>query len=183
MKKITFLFLGFLSITATLRAQQDYYANQDTVSGTNVTYRVDRRYTGSYEINNITNTRTNQPMRLLNGAFAPPPFEQYKVHRIGDHAPIAKAILQEVLTPTELSAMINQTDSFDTGYVIDHNGNIVEVCFAFAANPPFSSISPDKWYSIEQKIKQRMKYTVSDKGKTVQYVIVSNVWGVRYMLK
>jgi hypothetical protein len=180
MKNIWIIHIALMCSFAA-NAQPNYYANQDIVTGTNVVYHVDHSYSGSYDLSDITNTRTGEPMRLLNGALAMPPFEQYAVEHVGDHYLIAKAILEEVFTPSELLAMRNQDIDFSTEYVIDHNGNVVEVSFSFAIHPLLYSISPDKWYSIEQKIKQRMKYFVSAKAKTLQFVTVVKIWGVKYI--
>jgi len=177
MKKLSFLILSCLLCFA-VGAQTDYYANKTAVAGTNVIYSV-KSYPGTYVISNINNTHFDQPYKLLNGAPAPLSQDQYKVTFIYSNPnDIAKAILQEVFTSSQLTNMRNQNLGFDTDCILDtQTGNIIEIRFMFDQHPLLYSLPPDTWFSLEQKIKQRFKYTFPPLSKTVQFINVFIVWG------
>jgi len=179
MKKLSFLILSCLVCFA-VNAQTNYYANRTTVSGTNVTYTV-RDFPGTYVISNSKNTHFDLPYKLLNGAPAPLSQDQYKISCISSTPnDIAKAILQEVFTSSQLTAMRNQNLNFATDFILDtQTGNIIEIRFLFPQHPLLYSLPPDTWFSLEQKIKQRFKYNVPTLSKTVQFINGFIAWGFR----
>jgi len=179
--KILIIIASLACLTAS--AQTNYYAGT-TAKGTNVTYRVDHTFQGSYEVTNINNTRVGQPIRLLNGTIVPVQAEwKYDATQIGDFLAIARTILQEVFTQSELTALINQNQVITMNYIIEPSGNIAEISTVLIEAPLQYSISPDKLYSWEQKIKDRMKYNVSATGKTAQFIVAFAIWNFKNIFK
>ena len=182
MKKLILSFAALLSTATALRAQQNYYANQNTVVGTNVVYKVED--IGSiYQISNVLNTRDTTGMTLLDGTPAPKLYGHIDIIRIGDHNVIRKVILQEVFTAPEIAALKNSNVVFTLHCIIEPNGHISEILFRFPKKPAAYSIHPDKWYELEQKVKQQIAYTMSPKAQTCTFVENMLLWPFKYIFQ
>jgi len=164
-------------------AQVDLYANQDTVTGANVTYRVTEMSSSSYYISNVTNTRIGEKMRLLDGSPAPPLYDDdYYMYlkAIGYLKAIRNAIFQEIFTSSQLKTLKAEGKMLGIDVVIlPNNGSIAEVRFSFSKKSFMSSIPPDTWYALETKIKERVKFTVSPELKTRQFISGLLLWSFK----
>ena len=187
MKKLILSFAALLSAVTALRAQQDFYDKLTVVgddvhySGANAVYKV-KIIANRYQLSNVFNLMDDDAkMTLLDGKPAPELSNVIDVVRVGDFD--VKATLQEVFTPTEIAALKSESVLFSLHCIIDSSGYISEIRFLFPNKPAAYSIPPDKWYELEQKIKQRLTYTMSPKAKSCTFVNSMILLSFRHIFK
>ena len=168
-----------LGVSLIAAAQTDYYANKDTVmTSTGIVYRINAEVL--YTISDITNTRAGRDTSLPDGSVVPDP-TPYKITFIGDMPTICNGIFREVFTTSQIEAFKDTDQDILLSMAVLPSGDIAEVEIQFDKHPIMYSIPPDKWHEFETKIKQRMKYNVSAKGKTAQFICCVYIWGFRYL--
>ncbi|GHV00701.1 hypothetical protein FACS1894159_06980 [Bacteroidia bacterium] len=154
-------------------AQVDYYANHDTVAGSNVIYKV--KSTASnyfYIISNINNTYDDEPIRYHNGQLAERN-DKFTATQIGDRKQLYRQAIEETFTAAEITGLRSSNEWVDVSYKIDLSGNIMEVHFMFPKHPKMYSIPPDKWFTLEQKIKTYIKFSIPERSKVVTFLAAS----------
>ncbi|MCD8185560.1 MAG: DUF5043 domain-containing protein, partial [Rikenellaceae bacterium] len=50
-------------------------------------------------------------------------------------------------------------------FVIDVDGNLIELSFEFEEDSPLAEVRPEVYYRIEQEIKSKLKHTIHEEGK------------------
>lgn len=139
-----------------LGAQARYLYRGATAKGNNVTYKCihDRRVVTIYNEKNVYEDVT--PKR---SDGVPPGIDD--MIDVADPAIIYNIFL-EVFTPSERALLDNMYD-LTIGYTVNsYSGNVMEVNFMFLDVSNWAKVPPDKFYRFEQKIKQRMKYILTD---------------------
>ncbi|GHV01373.1 hypothetical protein FACS1894159_09100 [Bacteroidia bacterium] len=142
-------------------AQVDYYANHDTVTGSNVIYKVKFEASwDAYDISNINNIYDDEPYRYQDGTLVEEA-DRFAAIPIGDHKQLYRQAVEETFTAAEITGLRSSNervvivDTFSTS-----SGDVMEVTFSFYRRPKLYSIPPDKWFTFEQKIKAYIKYTI-----------------------
>ncbi len=58
-------------------------------------------------------------------------------------------------------------------FISPNTGTVMEVNFSmYPSNNGFCTIPPERYYQIEQTLKQNIKYTVTDNGKKYNYILI-----------
>ncbi|GHU99101.1 hypothetical protein FACS1894159_02600 [Bacteroidia bacterium] len=150
-------------------AQVDYYANHDTVAGTNVVYKVEDLGT-TYVIGDINNSHFGQGYRFQNGT--PVTNDQiYYADPIGNLKQIYRQALEESFTAAEIANLRSSNEKVIISDAFDMSGDIMEVDFMFKKHPKLYSIPPDKWFAFEQKIKTYLKYTIPPRSQVLTFMV------------
>jgi hypothetical protein len=191
MKKITFFVIISAFIYMSLYSQiVDYYTGKTEVNGYNYRYIIETIYyenTGGHSIiiSNSNNTKIGKNIILPNGqevtnVFGTPwlsPQDKSK----------AVSIFKEVFTEDEISRFkeralsIEKKSPYDSGlyllinYIVDMEGNILELNYQLENDPVLLSIYPDKLYQLEQKLKEHYKFVVPENYK-VKYNYLTGVY-------
>jgi hypothetical protein len=158
---------------------EDYYTGKTEVQGTDYKYNLTFKDYKGYSVvtvSNPANTKIGKPIILPSGEvvtvlFSTPwlsPVEEDKV------VTIFREIFseEEICKFKESSINIGKMFKYDRGlylgirYVVDMEGNILELDFFFNCVPVLLSINPDKLYQLEQKLKDNYKFIIYDSYKS-----------------
>jgi len=148
-----------LIFSVNIGAQAQFLYNGTTAKGNNVTYRCvhDRSIVRIHSVNNVYEDVTP---RRSDGA----PIGLDEMIKVAEPATISN-IFSEIFSPSEQAALEYMRD-LTIGYTINvSSGAAMEVNFMFLNRSNWAKVPPDKFYLFEQKIKQRMKFKLSDNQK------------------
>jgi hypothetical protein len=172
MKRI-FLILTALCIFAgaSMKAQTtDYYTGKTEITGNNYTYKLSENNT-LLILSNVKNNKLWTIQYWPNGEQARPVEISYAVHYIDKY--MALNIFKEVFCSDEIAAFKSskgQGLAIGIDCVVAPNGDIFEVEFSFNNHPMLKSINPDKFYSFELKLKEKLKYRIEERFKVLKYI-------------
>jgi len=172
MKRI-FLILTALCIFAgaSLKAQTiDYYTGKTEIIGNNYTYKISERNT-LLILSNIKNKKFGTIQYWPDGEQARRVEISYVVHKIDKS--MALTVFKEVFSSDEIvefKSTKGQGLAIGIDCVVAPNGDLLEVEFLFDNHPMLKSINPDKFYSFELKLKEKLKYYMEERFRILGYI-------------
>lgn len=173
MKRI-FLIITALCIFAgtSVNAQTtDYYTGKTEIIGSNYTYKISEKYSHLI-LSNIKNKKFGTIQYWPNGELAPPPGEiGDAVHKIDKSQ--ALTVFKEIFNSDEIATFKSskgQGLAIGINCIVAANGDLIEVEFSFKNHPMLKSINPDKFYSLELKLKEKLKYYIEERFKVLGYI-------------
>ena len=86
---------------------------------------------------------------------------------------MALNVFKEVFCSNEIAAFkstIGQGLAIGINCVVAPNGDLIEVEFSFNNHPLLKSINPDKFYSLELKLKEKLKYYMEERFRILGYI-------------
>lgn len=135
-------------------AQAQYMYKGTTAKGSNVTYLC-KHVRGIVTIYNANNVYEDVKAKRSDGL----PIRMDDMIEVANPATISD-IFSEVFSPSE-QATLEGMRRITIGYTINpSSGDVMEVNFMFLNVSNWAKVPPDKFYLFEQKIKQRMKFTL-----------------------
>lgn len=177
MKIVSFLIMFCVAISLNAQHVSDYYSNKKEIIGNGYFYNVDKdKYSDHLIVQSKNNVKSNLPWYYKGTTeYADIRWAKYAI-------PLDKMIIydlfKEVFTEEEITGMKNEELDYykkrfpkmDIPLVLHFNirtvvaltGEVEEVIFSFKAIPPYTNIHPDKLYLLENKIKERMSFTILD---------------------
>lgn len=175
MRKIFILIASIMLCGTFMEAQTtDYYTGKTEIKGLNYVYKVSEK--PGYKctiisIKNINNTKIGVRQYWPDGKSVFPSELTGRVRFLDKNQ---VSVYREVFNAQEIAAF-KSVDDFVLGiiYVVDANGNVLEVEFYFRNFPMFLAINPDKFYLLEQKLIERVKFSVDPLAKLLEYTTVS----------
>lgn len=172
--KTTFLTIYALIFLGTTTYAQNYYTT-DTVKATNTVFKRDLKDNLSITLYNINNKHVYTKETYSDGRPTDPAvvhsrkFRRIEVAVWQSNA--AQAIVLEAFTKEEKDAIRGTVSPFAVVLVIDpQTGKIIEVYFEFITSGSFLKVSPDTFYKIEQQLKEKISYTITPDGKTLNLI-------------
>lgn len=168
MRNILLIIAIFCTIELNAQTCENYYKNTDKIYGKSYTYSVSiNKYSGYIEVQNERNIKSKQPWYYKGSTeYADSRWATYAT--LKDKEEIYKLIAQvftkdeiDILNE-EISKYLTPTSRFNIQNIITSSGKIEEVIISFHNSCPYTSIHPDKLYELEQKIKERLQYSVPD---------------------
>jgi hypothetical protein len=158
-----------LLVLTTIKAQTtDYYTGKTEIKGSCYDYKVTKR-TSIFIIGSTKNTKFRTIQIWTDGTPIAADQTTYRAHFIDKTQAISA--FKEVFTPEEISAIRTIKGlSIDICYIVGVNGDVLEVEFVFKDFPQLLSIHPDKYYALEQKVKQKVKFWVEERYHVLGYI-------------
>jgi hypothetical protein len=179
MKKITLLIISVVTFANLCSQPVDYYTGKTEVQGQDYRYNITVKDYDDYlllTVSNSSNTKIDKNIILPDGrevtnVFGTPwlsPQDKSK----------AVSIFKEVFTEDEIAKFkeralsIGKKSPYDSGlyllinYIVDMEGNILELNFDFMNDPVLLSIHPDKLYMFEKKLKESYKFIIHESYKS-----------------
>ena len=146
-------------------AAQDYYTGRTSVDGTNVTYdvSVEGRY---FDLENVENVLRNELNRFADGTpigfrlAGLQPLVQDQIYRA----------VRETFSPSELAALKASDRTFMANVLVGGDGITRELDFSVPNHPTFLRLPPDKYYTLEQKLKQYLVHSFDPDSKPVALI-------------
>ncbi len=172
MKRI-FLILTALCIFAgaSIKAQtNDYYTGKTEIIRNNYTYIISES-NKLITLSNIKNKKFGTVQYWPNGEQARPVEISYAVHKTDKS--VALNVFKEVFCSNEIAAFkstIGQGLSVGIDCIVGANGDLLEVEIVFNKHPMLKSINPDKYYSLELKLKEKLKYYMEERFRILGYI-------------
>jgi len=172
MKRI-FLITTALGIFAgaSMKAQTiDYYTGKTEVKGLNYEYKLSEEGSLIY-LKNVNNTKTGIMQYWPTGEQVGP--EIYNLVHFLDRSQGYTAF-KEIFNAEEI-ALFKSVKGLYLGieYTVDAGGNVIEVQFHFSNNPVLKTINPYKFYLLEQKVKEKVKFRIEERCKVLEYTSLS----------
>lgn len=172
-KKIFFHILTALCIFAgtSLKAQTtDYYTGKTEIKGLNYEYKLSEEGSFVY-LKNVNNTKTGIIQYWPTGEQVGQ--EIYNLVHFIDRSQGYTAF-KEIFNAEEI-ALFKSVKGLYLGieYTVDSGGNVIEVQFHFSNNPVLKTIDPYKFYLLEQKVKEKVKFRVEERCKVLEYTSLS----------
>ena len=176
MKKIFFIIASIMLYGTLIEAQTiDYYTGKTEIKGENYVFKVSEKpgYNCSLiYLKNINNTKSGVRQYWSDGQSVNPWDLMGRV-RFLDKKQVYIAC-REVFNVWEITEFKSVKGFvFGIQYAVDANGNVLEVDFYFRNYPVFLAINPDKFYLLEQKLKEKVKFSVDPIARKLEYTIVS----------
>ena len=182
MKRITFILLCFSIFSGTfLKAQTlDYYTGKSVITGSNYEYKI----TDNKIFLRISNTKN---IKFRTAQYWPDgtPVDIFQIGYGAHFVDNTQALsaFKEVFTPEEITAFKSIIQEppliFSISYIVSAaNGDVIETEFSFPNHPLFKAIHPDRFFELEQKVKQKVKFRVEERFKVLGYIQgrVTNIW-------
>ncbi len=170
-KYITLLFSIVLLASANDVCAQQYYTPGQDIAGNGFVYKC--IYKGNIEIYNANNVLTDAVQTRKNGnpiIYNVPLNAQPRniLHEPSIYLTLVD-IFNSVLTASDKDKL--RADFLGLiMYINSDTGKVMEVHYFFhPARDGFVHIAPEKYFAIEQKIKQRMSFIVTAEGKTLNF--------------
>ena len=143
----------------------DYYTGKDIISGNGFSFKKINEYTRHLQMRNSNNVKFGTSPYIS----LPPPIdgEEHVISylnafaRFNDQNQVYSAVRDALGT-----AVINQfkTDNnwatIEIGFIVNMNGTVAELEFVLKKDSLLFSIPPEKFYSLESLLKQRVTFTV-----------------------
>ena len=172
MKRI-FLITTALGIFAgaSLKAQTiDYYTGKTEITGNNYTYKLSEKYS-LINLSNIKNKKFGTIQYWPNGEPARLGEISYAVHKTDKF--MAINVFREVFCSEEIAAFKSSKGQgllIGIDCIVGANGDLLEVEFSFNNHPLLKSINPEKFYSLELKLKEKLKYYMEERFRVLGYI-------------
>ncbi len=173
MRKLLFVIASIMLCVTLIEAQTiDYYTGKTEIKGLNYVYIVSEKpgYNCSHiYIKNINNTKIGVRQYWPGGQGVNPLDLMGRVRFLDKNQEYTA--FREVFNAQEI-AVFKSFGGFVMGikYSVDANGNVHEVEFYFRNYPIFLAINPDRFYLLEQKFKEKVKFSVDPLAKLLEYV-------------
>jgi hypothetical protein len=170
MKTLTTLLLCSAAFFSLNSVAQGYYAPGRVINGNGFTYVCSNEEGGPITLCNRKNVLTNEPQRKKDGSRVG--LEQVEPYKKTPE--LATKIFQAIsscLTPTDRVTVAG--DRLILSMYIDSNtGEITEVDYYFSLyGNAWARLAPEKYYLIEQSLKQNVKFEILPDGKGYNYNI------------
>jgi len=169
-----FLLILIISSSTVSYGQVNYYEGKDTLHIGNEIYRIERYEDVFIYISNIKNTKKSDEIFYVDGTPVPEREVFYKIENNGDNAGLWRAA-RETFTPEEIASLYDERISI--GYYVLPDGTVTDVKFTIPQKDIFYSIPPEKWATLEKKIKKYEKFQLSGAEK---YQFVAPGGGLRF---
>lgn len=169
MKTLLLTLFLFLTISTGF-GQTNYYAGKDTLHIGNEIYTIRLQHDYGFEIANIKNDKIGQRIKYADGTpVANPRDVVFLLEDGGDNAGLWRAA-RETFTSEEILSLIN--DKVSVGYYVTPDGIITDVSFFMEQKSEFYAIPPERWLTLEEKIKQYQRFKLKGAEK-YQHVEIS----------
>lgn len=156
---------------ASMKAQTtDYYTGKTEITGSNYTYKISES-TKLITLSNIKNNKFGTIQYWPNGEQARFGEISYAVHKTDKS--MALTVFKEVFSSDEIAAFKatkGQGLSIGIDCIVGANGDLLEVELVFNKHPMLKSINPDKFYSLELKLKEKLKYYMEERFRILGYI-------------
>lgn len=177
MKIVSFLIIFFVAINLNAQHLSDYYSNKKEISGNGYIYTINKdKYSDYLIIQRKNNVKSNLPWYYKGTTeYAD---VRWAMYAIPIDNMIIYNIFKEVFTEAEINSMKKEEMNyykntfpkmdiplvlhFDIHTIVALTGEVEEVVFSFKAIQPYVNIHPDKLYSLENKIKERISFKILD---------------------
>ena len=161
MKLQLFLFMFLLSV-GSLSAQELYIPGKVT-EGKDASYYCSHT-NALIVLRNVQNRDTTKIVYDKNGKVVDYILSIYPSHPFKNYF---VSILKEILTKEEWNELIEKNRFIlHMLFLLDQTGGIKEITFKFSKrNTVFPKFSPDRFYLLEQKIKQNFKFDLTSEQK------------------
>jgi len=172
MKRIFLIITALCIFTgASLKAQTiDYYTGKTEIIGNNYTYKISERNT-LIILSNKKNTKFGTIQYWPNGEQARRGEISYAVHKTDKS--MALTVFREVFSSDEIATFKSfkgQGLAIGIDCIVGANGDLLEVEYSFNIHPLLKSINPDKFYSFELKLKEKLKYYMEVRFRILGYI-------------
>ena len=160
--KLQLFLLMFLLSVGSLSAQELYISGKVT-EGKDASYYCSSTF-GVINLRNVQNRDTTKIVYDKNGKVV-----EYLLSVSTNHSfkNYFVSILKEILTKEEWKELIEKNRFIlQMHFLLDQTGGIKEITFIFSdTNTVFMQLSPDRFYLLEQKIKQNFKFDLTSEQK------------------
>lgn len=165
MKNVIIALILTLSVLSVNAQGQSYY-NGATAKGSNVTYNCE--YLGPVVTISNVNNRYNDVKEKRSDGVRIPIDATIKAAKTG----VFREIIAEVI-PNSDHVWWDDIKRPGILATVNTNGDIIEVRFVFRKDLRWGTIHPDTYFQIEQKLKQRMKFVLTDDDKKQNIIKVN----------
>ena len=152
-------------MTAITISAQDHYTGQAFVSGDGFMYKVDDA-SKDYTLDNTANSLTTADMGYIDGTPLNPLMPSGLVR--ADNDGVGRA-LRETFTRDEMQRLKNVNQRLWINIVVNTAGNIVEVGFTVWNSSESRGIKPQRFYTLEQKIKEYVQFSYEQGYKKLRH--------------
>lgn len=171
MKKLFFIIASIILCVTLIEAQTiDYYTGKTEIIGNNYTYKISERNT-LIILSNKKNTKFGTIQYWPNGEQARRGEISYVVHKTDKS--MALTVFKEVFSSDEIATFKStkgQGLSIGIDCIVGAKGDLLEVEIVFNKHPLLKSINPDKFYSFELKLKEKLKYYMEERFRILGYI-------------
>lgn len=170
MKRIILMMTALMIFSgASMKAQiTDYYTGKTEIKGSCYDYKVTKNNT-IIILGSNKNTKFHTAQFWPDGSPAGVEYTTYFAQFIDKTQ--ALSAFKEVFSTDEFAILKSGKGlAIGIGYVVGANGDVIEVEFSFHYHPLLLSINPDKFYALEQKVKQKVKFRVQERAKVLGYI-------------
>ncbi len=156
---------------------QNYYKGKNTVTAEGTTYAV--VYTKYlFQLKSTNDQYENTSLYYKDGR----PYEEeyFTDPCIFPDNQEFNEVLKETFTQAEYKRLSNikKRTTFDLGFVVDPQGNIVEMYFLLSTHPEIVSLPPERFVQLERNMKAKLHWELTDFGKQLKacFPIYSVYW-------
>lgn len=120
-------------------------------------------------LNNVTNELLSKSLAWRDGRLVTP--DEYDAMEVGDlDVASVKQAFRETFTEQEYNILKDGKDCIYLYMNINAEGRMTEVAFFITATPRTRAIPPEKYALLEKKLKEHLRYTLSEDEKKLQFL-------------